>query len=122
VNHLYFTRVPNAMFAKMSGAWQTVGTLASTAGVTTFAIGGARGILDYASPYTFLTHAEGKLERIKARLQELSPKRREEIEIATRSESFNGSSLETLEKRLEEYVPLIDSVSSFRIQVHAGSF
>jgi hypothetical protein len=85
-----------------------VGTIASTAGVTTFAIGGAKGILagyqTYASPYTFLTGAERKLERVRSRLQGLSPKRREEIEIATRSESFNDSSLEALEGKLEECV------------------
>lgn len=96
------------MFAKMSGAWETVGTVASTAGVTTFAIGGVKGIIagyqTYASPYTSLTGAERRLKRVKSRLQGLSPKRREEIEIATRNGSFNGSSLETLEERLEEYV------------------
>ena len=85
-----------------------VGTIASTAGVTTFAIGGAKGILagyqTYASPYTSLTEVEKRLERVRSRLQGLSPKRREEIEIATRSESFTGSSLESLEEELEECV------------------
>lgn len=96
------------MFAKMSGAWQTVGTIASTAGVTTFAIGGAKGIIEgyrtYASPHTCLTESERRLKRVKSRLQGLSPKRREEIEIATRSESLDGSSLERLEEKLAECV------------------
>jgi hypothetical protein len=88
--------------------WQVVGAVASTAGVTTFVIGGAKGIAagyqTYASPYTCLTEAERKLKRVRSRLQELSPKQREEIEIATRSESFTGLSLESLEERLEECV------------------
>jgi hypothetical protein len=109
VNHPYFTRVLDSIFAKMSGSWQqTVGTIASTAGVTTFAIGGAKGIIagyqTYASPHTCLAESERRLERVRSRLQGLSPKRREEIEIAARSESFNGSSLEYLEGDLEEYV------------------
>lgn len=82
-----------------------VGTIASTAGVTTVAIGGAKTILagyrTYASPYTSLTEAKKKLETVRSQLQRLSPKRREEIEIATRGESFNGSSLESLEEELE---------------------
>ena len=101
-----------------------VGTIASTAGVTTFAIGGAKGIIAgyqaYASPYTSLMEAERRLERVRSRLQGLSPKRREEIEIATRSESPDCSSLEILEERLEECV-LWSIPSLFRIQVHAGS-
>jgi hypothetical protein len=109
VNHWYFTGVLESIFAKMtSEAWQMVGTIASTASVTTIAIGGAKGIIagyqTYASPYTSLTEAERKLERVKSRLRGLSPKQREEIEIATRSESFSGSSLESLEERLEECV------------------
>jgi hypothetical protein len=85
-----------------------VGTIASTAGITTFGIGTASGILagykTYASPYTSLMEAERRLERVRSRLQGLSSKRREEIEIATRSESFDGSSLETLEAKLDECV------------------
>jgi hypothetical protein len=109
VNHPYFTRVLDSIFAKMSGSWQqTVGTIASTAGVTTVAIGGAKtalaGYRTYASPYTSLTEAEKNLETVRLQLQRLSPKRREEIEIATRSGSFDGSSLETLEEDLQEYV------------------
>lgn len=91
-----------------SEAWQMVGTIASTAGVTTFAIGGAKGILagyqTYASPYTSLTETGRKLEKVRTRIQGLSPKRREEIEVATRSESFNGSRLEDLEQKLDECV------------------
>lgn len=91
-----------------SEPWNTVGTIASTAGVTTFAISGAKGILatyqTYYSPYTSLTAAERKLKRIRSRLQGLSPKRREEIEIATRSESFDGLSLVALEGKLEKCV------------------
>jgi len=83
-----------------------VGTIASTAGVTTFAIGGAKGILagyqTYASPYTSLTEAGRKLKRVRSRLQGLSPKRREEIEIATQSESPDDSSLKALEGKLED--------------------
>ena len=110
------------MFTKMSGgAWQTVGNIASTASVTTIAIGGAKGILagyhTYASPHTCLTETEKVLKRVKSRLQGLSPKRRKEIEIATRSESSNCSSLKILEDELEECVYwLIPSL--FRIEVH----
>ena len=91
----------------MSGSWQqTVGTIASTAGVTTVAIGGAKtalaGYQTYASPYTSLTETGRKLKRVRSRLHGLSPKRREEIEIATRSESF--TSLKALEGKLEECV------------------
>ena len=89
----------------MSESWQTVETIASAAGLTSFAISGAKGVAEghqaYASPYTSLKDTEGKLKRVRSRLQELSPNRREEIEIATRSESFTGSSLETLERELE---------------------
>lgn len=91
-----------------SEPWQMVGTIASTASVTTIAIGGAKGIVagyrTYASPYTSLAVAEKKLKRVRSRLQGLSPKRREEIEIATQSESPNFSSLENLEGKLEECV------------------
>jgi hypothetical protein len=102
VNHPYFTRVLGSIFAKMtSEAFQKVGTIASTAGVTTFAIGGAKGIVagyrTYASPHTSLMETERRLERVKSRLQGLSSKQREEIEIA-------GSSLEALEERLQECV------------------
>lgn len=102
------------MSAKMSGPWQTVGTIASTAGITTVAIGTTKSIIagyqKYASPNTCLTESEKRLERARSRLQGLSPKQREEIEIATRKES-NCPGLEILEKQLEECVLLIDSVS-----------
>jgi len=88
-----------------SEPWKTVGTIASTAGVTTFAIGGAKSIAavyrNFASPYTTLTESGRKLKRVRSRLQGLSPKRREEIDIAARSDSFNDSSLEILEGKLE---------------------
>lgn len=106
-----------------SESWQVIGNLASTAGVTTCAIGGANVILasyrTYASPYTSLTVAERKLEKVRSRLQVLSPKQREEIEIATRDGSSNQSSLEALEKGLEECVFWL-TPSLFRIQVHTG--
>jgi len=90
------------------GPFQTVGDIASTAGITTCAIGGVKAVIagyrTYGSPYTPLTEAERRLERVKSRLKGLSRKRREEIEIATRSESFDGISLEALEARLEECV------------------
>jgi hypothetical protein len=89
-----------------------VGTIASTAGITTFAIGGAKGIVagyqTYASPHTCLTESERRLEKVRLRLQGLSPKRREEIEIASRRGS---PSLKYLEDQLVECVLLIDFVS-----------
>lgn len=87
-----------------SEPWRTVGTIASTAGVTTVAIGTAKTALAYISPYPALMETERRLERVRSRLQGLSPKQREEIEVATRRESFSGTSLENLEERLEECV------------------
>jgi len=88
-----------------SEPWQIVGVIASTAGVTSIGIGAAKGIQasyqTYASPYTSLTDGERRLEMVRSELQRLSPKRREEIEIATRR-GDNVSSLEALERQLED--------------------
>jgi hypothetical protein len=96
-------------------AFKAIGTIASTAGLTTFAMGTAKGIIagyqTYASPYTSLAGSEEKLERVRSRLQGLSPKRREEIEIATRTESSNHTSLKYLEDELETRAPLIHPVT-----------
>ena len=97
------------------GTWQSaVGTIASTAGLTGFALTGVQGaIASYhalASPHASLTKSEIMLQKVKARLQDLSPQRREEIKIAARSESSEFTSVEHLEKTLDECV-LIDADS-----------
>jgi len=97
------------------GTWQSaVGTIASTAGLTGFALTGVQGaIASYhalASPHASLTKSERMLQKVKARLQDLSPQRREEIEIAVRSGSSEFTSMEHLEKTLVECV-LIDADS-----------
>lgn len=102
-------------------AWQmTVGTIASTAGLTGFAFTGVHGAVAgynaFVSPYASLTKSERKLKMVRSRLQELSPQRREEIEIAARSGSFEFTSLEHLEIQLARCVPLM--VSHFRIRIH----
>ena len=115
MNHPYLTSVLNSMFTKMSGAWEMVGNIVNTAGVATLAISGTSGILagyrTYASPHTSLSEAGRRLKRVKSRLQGLSPKRRKEIEIASRSESSNCLGLDYLEEELEECVLLIVSFS-----------
>jgi len=106
------------MFAKMStdGVWQaTVGTIASTAGLTGFAFTGVQcavaGYQTFVSPNASLTKSERKLKMVRSRLDELSPQRRDEIEIAARSGSTEFTSLEHLEKQLNECVLLIDVIS-----------
>ena len=99
----------------MTDGWQAINNLANMAGLAGFAISGAKsavaGYQAYASPYTSLTESERKLERVKSRLQGLSPQRREEIEIATRSRASNCKGLKDLEKQLQECVSLIYTVS-----------
>lgn len=99
----------------MTDAWQAIGNIANVAGITGFAISGAKGVVAgyqaYASPYTSLTESERKLEKVKSKLQELSDQRREEIEIATRSRASNCKGLKDLEKQLQECVLLIYTVS-----------
>ena len=118
------------MFAKMvtDGAWQaTVGTIASTAGLTGFAFTGVQsaitGYQAFVSPNASLTKSERKLKMVKSRLEELTPQRRKEIEIATRSGSCEFTSLEHLGKQLNECVLLSLTLSHFRIQIqiHCGN-
>ncbi len=96
-------------------AWESIGNLANMAGLAGFAISGAKsavaGYQAYASPSTSLTESEKKLERVRSRLQGLSPQRREEIDIAIRSKASNCKSLKDLEKQLQECVLLIGPVS-----------
>jgi hypothetical protein len=99
--------------------WQTFGTVATTAGFTSVAYSTAIAIVGgykvYGSPYTSLSQAEKKLERVRSRLQGLSPQRREEIENAIRSNVSDFKSLEDLEGQLDECVLLIDrSLSNFK--------
>ncbi|KAH9998579.1 hypothetical protein BJV77DRAFT_700237 [Russula vinacea] len=86
-------------------AWQTFSNFATTAGITTVAYSGAKGVIasyqTYASPTTSLTQSEKKLERVRSRLQELSPRRREEIEIVIRSNASDCRSLKDLEEQLD---------------------
>lgn len=102
------------MFSKMSKGWPTVETI-STVDLTSFVISGAMGVLEgyrtYASPHTYLTESEKRLEWVRTQLERLSPEQRMEIEIATRDKYHDRSSLEYLEQQLSEYVILIDSVS-----------
>ena len=88
--------------------WQTFGSVASTAGITTVAVGTTKSALaayqTYISPYTALTETERRLERVRSRLKGLTQKQREEIEIATQREPFSGTTLETLEEKLQECV------------------
>ena len=98
-------------------AWQmAIGTIASTAGLTGFAFTGVQGAIAgyqaYISPNASLTKSERKLKMVRSRLQELTPQRREEIEIAARSGSSEFTSLQHLEKQLSVYVlVLIDAIS-----------
>jgi len=84
----------------MSGeSWQTLGNFVNTAGLAGFAITGANSVLAgyqaYASPYAWLAKSERKLERVRSRLQELSPQQREEIDSQCRVS--NCKSLKDLE-------------------------
>lgn len=96
----------------MTDGWQVINNLASMAGLTSFAISGAKaGYQTYASPYTSLVESERKLERVRSRLQGLSPQRREEIEIATRSRASNCKGLKDLEDQLQELMYMYDVLS-----------
>jgi len=99
----------------MTDGWQAINNLANMAGLTGFAISGAKGVVSgyqaYASPYTSLMESERKLERVKSRLQGLSPQRREEIEIATRRRGSNCKGLKDLEKELQELMDMYDVLS-----------
>ena len=92
-----------------SEGWQTFGNIVNTAGITGLAFTGAKAVMegyrDYASPYTSLAESERKLERVRSRLKELSPQRREEIESQCRVS--NCRSLEDLERDLNRCVLLI---------------
>ena len=100
----------------MTDAWPTIRHFASAASLTTFAVGGAKTVLagyqTFASPCTSLTESEKKLKRVRSQLQRLSPKRREEIEIAIRNNATDCKSLKDLEEQLDGCaVLLIDTVS-----------
>jgi hypothetical protein len=95
--------------------WQTFSNFATTAGITTIAYSGAKGVIasyqTYASPTTSLIQSEKKLERVRSRLQGLSPQRREEIETVIRSNASDFKSLKDLEEQLDGCVLLNDAVS-----------
>lgn len=107
----------------MTDSWLAVGNLANMAGLTSFSITGAKGAVagyqTYASPYTSLTESERMLERVRSRLQGLSEQRRDEIEIATRSNASKCKSLKDIEGQLQECVLLIYA-SLFQTQIHGG--
>jgi hypothetical protein len=116
MNHFYIAKLLNSKFKMATDvAWQTVGTIASTAGLTGFAVTGVQGVIAgyqaYVSPHGPLTRTERILKRVKSRLQELSPQQREEIMIVARSAFSDFTSLEHLENHLAECVLLIDAVS-----------
>ena len=98
-------------------AWQTVGRIASTAGVTATAYSGVQAVVKgyqaYISPDTNLMESERRLKRVRSRLNGLSKRRRDEIEAATQSYDSGCKSLENLEEQLDECVLLI--LSLFRI-------
>jgi hypothetical protein len=102
------------MFAKMSsGSWQTLGNFVNTAGVAGLAVTGAKtamtGYQVYVSPSGSLAESERRLERVRSRLQELSPKQREEIDVYCRAS--NCKSLQDLEDDYGLCVLLNDAVS-----------
>jgi len=94
----------------MADSWQAINNFANMAGLTSFAITGAKGAVAgyqaYASPYTSLTESERKLERVRSRLQGLSEQRRDEIEIAIRSKASNCKSLKDLEGQLQDLMDM----------------
>jgi len=87
-------------------AWQTVGRIASTAGVTATAYSGVQVVVKsyqaYISPDTFLMESERRLKRVRSRLDGLSKRRREEIEAATQSYDSGCKPLESLEEQLDD--------------------
>lgn len=99
-------------------AWQTVGRIASTVGVTATAYSGvqvvAKGYQTYISPDTALMESEKKLKRVRSRLRGLSQRRRDEIEAATQSYDSGCKSLENLEEQLDECVILMPSFFQIR--------
>jgi hypothetical protein len=99
----------------MTGDLQTFGTVATTAGFTAVAVSGVKGVIASYQAYTTapnnsLAESVRKLERVRSRLNGLSPQRREEIEAAIRSEGSNYKSLENLEEQLDECVLLVNAV------------
>jgi len=94
----------------MADTWLAIGNLANMAGLTSFAITGAKGAVAgyqaYGSSYTSLTESERTLERVRSRLQGLSQQRRDEIEIATRSKGSNCKGLKDLEEQLQDVMDM----------------
>jgi len=83
------------------------------AGFTSFALSGAKNIVSvyhtYGSPSASLEHAVQALEKVKSRLQALSPQRREQIEAACQRKSASGEtvkSLKDLEAKLDDLFDL----------------
>lgn len=97
-------------------AWQMLGNIASTTGLTAFAYSGVKGAVAgyqaYISPSGSLLESERKLKRVRSRLHGLSPERRKEIDSAPRIESSEYTSLVGLEVRLESCVLLVASLVS----------
>lgn len=93
-----------------SESWQNLGNFVNSAGVAGFAVTGATTVMAayqvFASPYASLAESERILKGIRSRLQELSPQRREEIDLHCRVS--NCKTLKDIEKELEECVLLID--------------
>lgn len=106
----------------MTEAWLAIGNLANIAGLTSFAVTGAKGAIAgyqaYGSPYTSITETERILEKIKSRLLGLSDQRRNEIEIAAQGNP-NCKTLKDIEGQLQRCVSLIYASLS-RTQIHGG--
>jgi len=81
----------------------------NVAGITTFALTGGKSIASiyqtYCSPSTSLEDSRKELEKVRSRLQALSPQRREQIEAACQRKPTSGvtvKSLEDLEAQLQD--------------------
>ena len=89
-----------------------MGNIVNSAGLAGFAITGAKAVLAgyqaYASPYSWLAESERKMERVRSRLQGLTPQQRDEIDAKCRAS--NCKSLKNLEEDLSVCVLLNDTV------------
>jgi hypothetical protein len=79
----------------------------------------------HGSPNASLENSRKRLDKVRSRLQEITPQRREEFEIAARMNTSNGGtikSIENLEEQLEECVLLTRACDfKFKFTVHVSS-
>lgn len=103
-----------------SESWQNLGNFVNSVGITGLAVTGATSAMaayqKFASPYVSLAESERILKGVRSRLQELSPQRREEIDL---DRPPNSKSLKDIEGELDKCVLLIDV--SFKLKSMAGS-